>query len=58
MSQIEFNILVFTIIIGAYLFIRTVFNLSHKETIISIIVGCLGAYIGLTFDAEKERNGK
>ena len=58
MGDTEFTITVFAILMALYIFIRGVFNMSHKQTIFTILLSMLGAFVGLSFDPHKERNDK
>ena len=55
MSQFEFNLIVVLGVIGFYLFIRSVFGLSHKVTIITIIISMIGAFIGISSDGHQDK---
>jgi uncharacterized membrane protein len=56
MSDAEFVILVLLFICGLYIFIRNVFNLSHKSTILTIITSAIGVYMGLIYH-RKDKGG-
>lgn len=58
MNDVEFTIIVFAILIAVYVFIRNVFNKTHQETLFTIIISMLGAFVGLSFDPHKERGEK
>lgn len=56
MSDAEFVILVLLFIGGLYIFIKNVFNLSHKSTILTIITSIIGVYMGLIYH-RKDKGG-
>lgn len=58
MSDAEFVILFFLGIIGVYIFLRGVFNMSHRATIITMIVSGLGAYRSLSRNESERKSDK
>lgn len=58
MSQFEFNAIVILGVIGFYVFLRSIFGMSHKMSIITVITSLIGAFIGLSHDTHQDKVNK
>ena len=54
----DFAIIIILLLIGAYCFLRSVFKMSHKATIFTIIASLIGAYRSVSEDGHENRGGK
>lgn len=56
MSDFELVITIVLVLLGAYCFVRSVFGLGHKTTIITMIGGAIMAFFALGQDKRDKRD--